>query len=153
MNARQHSASVYNSLKTAFKMLIADLGGLDAAASCTRVKRSNLSDYGAPGKDFAVPSDVIADLETVAGTPRVTSALARIQGYTLVPIEFSGDQSALSVLLATMGKDVGELFATAAAVLAHGRPTDAERETLLREFDEIRRVSTESIAFLKRELV
>jgi hypothetical protein len=74
-------------------------------------------------------------------------------GYTLVPIEFSGDQSALSVLLATMGKDVGELFATAAAVLAHGRPTDAERETLLREFDEIRRVSTESIAFLKRELV
>ncbi len=71
MSARQHSASVYNSLKTAFKMLIADLGGLDAAASCTRVKRSNLSDYGAPGKDFAVPSDVIADLETVAGAPRM----------------------------------------------------------------------------------
>jgi hypothetical protein len=150
MTGRRHSVSVYNAIKTAIKLVIADLGGLDAAATCTRVKRSQLGDYGSPGIESFMPADVIADLETVAGTPHVTAALARAQGFMLLPIEFSGDHSALSVLLATMGKDVGELFATAAAVLAHGTPTDAERETLLREFDEIRKVSMESIAFLKK---
>lgn len=150
MNSRKFAPACYNAVKTAFKNLISDLGGIDAAASCTRIGRSQIANYGMAGNEQFVPVDVLMDLEHVGGFPHVTAALARTQGFVLVPVECSRNQGELSVLLATIGKDVGDLFATGAAVLAHGKPTDVEREVLLREFDEIRRVSSESIAFLKQ---
>ena len=74
-------------LKTAVRLIIQRLGGLEAAATCTRVGKSNLSEYGAPTHpDRHMPADVILDLETIAGEPIITAALARMQGYRLEPV-------------------------------------------------------------------
>lgn len=74
-------------LKTAVRLTIQRLGGLDAAATCTRVGRSNLSDYGSLAHlDRHIPADVILDLELIAGEPHITAALARAQGYRLEPV-------------------------------------------------------------------
>lgn len=74
-------------LKTAVRLTLQRLGGLDAAATCCRVGRSNLSDYGSLAHpDRHIPADVILDLETIAGEALITAALARAQGYRLEPV-------------------------------------------------------------------
>ncbi|WP_325395490.1 hypothetical protein [Acidocella sp.] len=148
MTERQFAPADYNAMKTAMKLVIADLGGIDAAASCTRVGRSQIADYGVSGKDTFAPADVVMDLERVGGTPHVTAALARAQGYMLVPIDMPRERGVLASLMAEIGRDVGELFATAATALAHDKLTDQERQDLLRELDTLRRVSSEAFAFL-----
>jgi hypothetical protein len=57
--SRQYVPADYNALKTAMKLVITDLGGIDAAASCTRVGRSQINEYGTAGKDSFAPADVI----------------------------------------------------------------------------------------------
>ena len=109
MNSRKFAPACYNAVKTAFKNLIADLGGIDAAASCTRIGRSQIANYGMAGNEQFVPVDVLMDLEQVGGFPHVTAALARTQGFVLVPIELSRDHGELAVQLATMGRYVGEI--------------------------------------------
>ncbi len=148
MKQRAFASEQYNSVKTAFKLLVQQLGGIDAAASCTRVGRSQISEYGLTASDKTVPADVIMDLEAIAGVPMVTAALARAQGYGLVMIEPKRARGELAVLLARIGQDAGELFATAASALAHKRPTPAERQALLRELDDLRRTADEAMIFL-----
>ncbi len=140
---RPHAPAAYNALKTTWKCLVQNVGGLDATAACTRVNASLLSQYGnVYGERFA-PVDVILDVETIAGDPLVTAALARAQGYLLVPVAPRG-ADALSVRLAEIGRDVAALFATAAGALARDQPTEAERDALARELDEVARVATET---------
>ncbi len=148
---RKHSAATYNALKTAFKLLVQDLGGLEAAATVTRVQRSQLSDYS--NINHAVPSfapaDIILDLETVAGTPHVTAALARSQGYELVPVEAHTDHE-LSVLMAHLGRDVSGVFATASEALADSVITEAEAHDLLRGLDQVCGAARAAMASLRR---
>lgn len=148
--SRQFSPAEYNSLKTATKLVVADLGGGDAAATCTRVGKSQLSDYGNVSSDKFIPVDVVLDLERVGGVPHITAALARAQGYLLVPGSTPRARSELAVLMAEIGRDVGELFGTAALALSHGKLTDAERQELLRELDNLHRVVGEVMSLLKR---
>ncbi len=81
---RQCDLQMRNGLKTAFKRVVADLGGLACAASCTRVSPSHLSDYGNVESDKMPPMDVVLDLELISGRPHATSALAAMQGRALV---------------------------------------------------------------------
>ncbi len=149
---RQFSPAAYNALKTGTKQVLADLGGADAAVTCTRVQRSQLYDYGNVAVDKFTPIDVVLDLERVGGTPHITAALARAQGYMLMPIEIARDRSELSALMAEIGRDFGELFATAATALSHDKLTEQERLDLVRELDNLRRVTGEAIAFLSRQV-
>lgn len=134
-------------LKTASRLLVSDLGGVDAFSSCTRATRSMASEYGNPASDRFIPVDVLLDAETIAGTPHVTATLARLLGYALIPVEprAAGD---LSVALAEIGRDVAALFATAALALAHGAPTEQERQELQRELSEVGRVVAEASQLL-----
>jgi hypothetical protein len=147
---RQYMPADYNAIKTAVKLVVADLGGIDAAASCTRVGRSQIAEYGVPGKDSFAPADVIMDLERVGGAAHITAALARAQGYMLVPMDMPRERGALASLMAEIGRDVGDLFGTAATALAHDKLSEQERQDLLRELDTLRGVSAEAIAFLMR---
>jgi hypothetical protein len=149
MSERQFAPAAYNAVKTGTKMLVQDLGGVDAAATVTRVGRSQLSAYTMLTDERFIPADVVMDLEFAAGTPRVTAALARAQGYGLVPVEPMREKSALAVLLSRIGKDVGELFATSSTALSHPALTEAERADLIRELDDLRRAAAETIFYLK----
>lgn len=121
-----HSPAVANSVKTAWKLLVQRLGGVDATAACTRAQRSRVSEYGTIGTDRWAPVDVILDAETIAGVPMVTAALARAQGYDLVPVVPHGDGE-LPVHLARIGATAGDMFRAAAEALADGVLTEAER--------------------------
>jgi hypothetical protein len=89
-------------------------------------------------------------MEAVGGTPHITAALARAQGYVLVAIESPRGRGELAVLMAEIGRDFGELFATASLALAHDHLSEQERLDLTRELDNLRRVTGEAISFLSR---
>lgn len=141
-------AVAYNGLKTAWKLLVDDLGGVEATAAVTRVSsKGRISEYGALHTDRFPAIDVVLDAEHVAGEPRVTAALARALGYALTPVEPRGAGD-LSVLLAELGRDVASLFADAATALRHTDLTDEERMRLARDLDEVSCAAAEARARL-----
>ncbi len=147
---RPHSPASYNALKTAMKLLTQDLGGVEAAATTTRVGKSQLSDYSNVHDNQFVPADVLLDLETVGGTPHVTAALARIQGYELVAVVARAEHE-LSVLMAHLGRDVGHAFAAAAEALADGHIDEAEAHHLTARLEAVRCASASAMAWLRKQ--
>jgi hypothetical protein len=147
----QNASEARNALKTATKQLVTLCGGLEAAASCTRVGTSQLSDYGNINSEKVVPADVALDLEVIAGGAPVTATLARLQGYALVRVIPLREQSELATMLARIGKDTGELFSTAAVALSHKTPTVKERNKLISELDELRQATSDAMFFLQKE--
>lgn len=145
---RQFAPVEYAAVKTTTQMLVQSLGGVDAAAGVTRVGRSQLSDYGLLTSDKFCPVDVLMDMEHVAATPVITSMLARIAGFSLVRILPARAKNELAALLARIGKDTGDLFATAAHALGHKTPTPVERRNLLRELEDLKRAAEEAIQWL-----
>lgn len=145
--ARQHAAQGYAGLKTGTRLLLRDLGGIDAAAACSRVGRSLWSDYARPHSDRFIPVDVVIDAEAIAGTPHVTAAMARAQGYELVPL-LARPRGELGDALARISTGVGALFATVAAAFSDGALTAAERDALARDLDAVVRLAGEARCLL-----
>lgn len=81
---RRHGHGVYLALKAFTRALIEKAGGLEAAATRTRVGKSQLHEYGNPDKRDFIPIDVVADLEADVGEPIVSRALAHTAGFALV---------------------------------------------------------------------
>lgn len=124
-------------LKVAGKTLLAACGGGEAAAAACRLGPSHLSEALAMHQpDRWLPVDVVLMLERAAEAMPVTAALARLQGCVLVPVAPRGPGE-LAGLLATLGREVGDVFAAAARALADGQLSDAEREELSRELGEM----------------
>ena len=69
-----------NALKTAFKLVVSDVGGLEAAAACTRLGKSQLAEYGNINSEKMITVDVVLDLEAIGGAPHVTAAMAAAHG-------------------------------------------------------------------------
>lgn len=145
--ARQHAAQGYAGLKTGTRLLTRDLGGIDAAAACSRVGRTLWSDYASPHSDRFIPVDVVIDAEAIAGTPYVTAAMARAQGYHLVPL-LARPRGELGDALGRISTGVGALFATVAAAFSDGALSPAERDTLARELDAVARLAGEARCLL-----
>ncbi|MDD2794382.1 phage regulatory CII family protein [Acidocella sp.] len=139
-----------NGLKTAFKRVVADLGGLACAASCTRVSPSHLSDYGNVESDKMPPLDVVLDLELISGRPHATSALAAMQGRALVVVEPLRAKSDLAVLMARIGQDAGVLFGDISTALSHRRISDRERRKLQDDLRELIDASREALEYVGR---
>ena len=148
---RHHSSQAYLGLKTATRLIIHDLGGIDAAAAASRVGRSQFSDYTQPGSDRFIPVDVLLDVEALADAPHVTAALARTLGYELTPV-MPRDRGQLGEALARLSLEVGELFATASRAFSDGRLTDEEREQMAKDIDDVVRVGNEARALLRRDI-
>ena len=146
--ARQHAAQGYAGLKTGTRLLLRDLGGIDAAASCSRVGRSLWSDYASPHSDRFIPVDVVIDAEAIAGTPHVTAAMARALGYELVPL-LARPRGELGDALARISTGVGALFATVAAAFSDGALSAAERDALARDLDAVVRLAGEARCLLR----
>ena len=118
-------------LKTAVQVIVRQLGGLDAAATCCRVGRSNLGDYGSHAHpDRYIPADVILDLEAIAGEPIITTALARAQGYRLEPVAARQTGDVVSPAQRLM-RAAAELSAQLLDALEDHTISPAERDGLL----------------------
>ena len=116
---RKCTPEMANALATAVKLLISDVGGLEAAASCTRVKRSHLAAYGDINSDLMMPADVVVDLEAIGGTPRVSMAMAGMLGYRLEPLGGRPKHDLVSCLQ-DIAQDNGRLMADVVVLIKEG---------------------------------
>lgn len=91
--------------------LIEAVGGLERAASFSRVAKSALSDYERPNVARFMPSDVIEALEKRAGRPVFTEYLARAAGFLLIQMP-EADAAPWGRDLRELGKDAGEVIST-----------------------------------------
>lgn len=124
-------------LKTLFRCLVEEAGGLDAAATCVRVGRSRLAEYYALGGDAFAPVDVVARLEAIVGRPLVTAELARRAGCALEAMAAAA-AGRIDVMLARVGAELGQVNAAYASALADGRVCPEDRARLAREANEAR---------------
>jgi hypothetical protein len=146
---QQHAPHVYAAVKTAWKLLVGRLGGLDAVTSCTRAARSLASDYGNIHSDRFVPVDVLLDAETVAGEPLVTAAIARAQGYELIPVS-AVSASDLAIEIARLGADVADLFSQISAHLSGAPLSEQQRAKALADLVDTKLVVLRAEAILGR---
>ncbi len=128
-------------LQVYFKDLVSANGGTHRIEhhDITRVKKSNLSDYGNINRpDINAPNDVILDLELAAGDPIVTREIARMQGYALMQMRFNQDiDPAVAGHLAKVGKEVADVFAEVGHAMAdNGQIDPDEAPRIGKELDE-----------------
>lgn len=117
-------------IKTATKKAIQHLGGIDAAATISRVGRSQLSDYGNRNSPQVVPVDVALDLDTSAQEPLILAAMAHAEGFRLVPVKISGTGH-IPKELAKFSKFSSEVLQEGIESLEDGRVDVAEARAVL----------------------
>lgn len=133
--------------KALARTLIDAVGGLDAAAAATRVGKSQLGNYQSPHHEQFMPVDVVARLELLGGEPLITAELARRAGCRLVPVQaISGGQ--LGALLAHLGSEVGDMFATYATAWRDGRISRDEMAAIQRDLQSLIRAASNADAHL-----
>ncbi|MBP0493047.1 phage regulatory CII family protein [Pararoseomonas indoligenes] len=139
--------------KTLVRALVERVGGLDAAAACTRVRRAQLSNYQSLNVDDAfVPVDVIWRLERIAGEPLITQELANRAGYTIVAVEPIAEGE-LAALLAKVGAESGHVFSAFAEAMADdGQVNAQERGEIARELQDLIRAASRALGHLQAPL-
>ena len=134
-------------LKTLTRVLIERVGGLDAAASCTRVGRSVLSGYQSPHVAQFIPEDVSTRLECVAVAPILTEERARRVGYQLVRAD-GAVRGNVPQLLAKLGGECAELHAAFAEAISDGHLCATDRAAITREASHVLRKVSDLLAAL-----
>lgn len=138
-------------LKTLFRALVTEAGGLDAAEACVRVGRSRLAEYyHLHGNAFA-PVDVVARLEAIVGRPLVTAELARRAGCALEALPAGAAAGRIDVLLARVGAEIGQVNAAYAEALADGGLCADDNARLAREVAEARNALDALLGAVLRE--
>lgn len=119
---RFHPRSAYNALKAATRRLTEMAGGLEPASCVTRVRKSQLGDYGNPHTtESFMPVDVLLDIEASLGEPVLTRELARLQGHVLIAIpQANASDDVFYRHLGEMGKECGEAIAKVSEALLNG---------------------------------
>ncbi len=150
MSPRRDIPQQHRSLKALFRVLIARCGGLDAAATCVRVGRSQLHNYCDMNSDQFAPIDVVAELEAVAGEPLVTADLARRAGCILLPVVGEGD-GLLAQDMAAIAIEIGDTFEAYGRAMGNdGRVDAGEAEQLERELADVMRVTSRALNNLRK---
>jgi hypothetical protein len=139
------------SLKTAVKRVIAELGGLEAAATCTRAQKTRLAEYGAAqAPDAHMPADVILDLELTAARPLITEALCRVHGCLMIPVELPGEGDVARALQA-VATDAGATLSDALRALSGGMSAP-DMLTVQADLTELVRASQAALAQVNRRM-
>lgn len=146
---RTLDAVAYARINTATIALIRAVGGLEAAATVCRSPVTRLSDFQNPHKPDAMPADVVADLEHVAGSPIVTTVLATLANHALIPLEAFGEGSDAAAI-AEVGRDASLVFAEYARAMADQKLDATERAALADRLAALHRASGAALALLRR---
>lgn len=139
-------AAILASVKTATKQALDLVGGIDAAASCSRVGRSQLSEYSNRNSVQVVPIDIAIGLDQYAQQPLILAAMARVEGYTLLAIELGEGDVAVS--MERIARGAGELLATTVRVLSDGVVSAAEAAELTHGLSDLNRVIHQALGVL-----
>ena len=107
--ARQYAAETYNRLGNRQRALITACGGIESAASITRVEQAHMGRYNNRNASEQMPADVIADLEKDAQEPIVSRALVQLLGFEIVKLPQGRWEGDINQQLAAMFKEVGEV--------------------------------------------
>jgi hypothetical protein len=135
-------------LKTATHALLGRLGGLAAAATVCRVSVPVLSEYQSLNhRERIMPLDVALQLETVAGEPIVSGAVARMQGWTLVRPE-AGVVPEIGRSVAALSRHAGETGARFLEANADGVLDAGETAELRRQIEAVRDSAEAALARL-----
>jgi hypothetical protein len=133
-----HHPRDLRALKTGLGLLIRDVGGLEAAASVTGYSHGRLSEAASVHNEARWPRvDHVAELEAVAGQPRVTFHLARLPGCTLLPMPVAHGDCGMAI--GAVLRTAGEFGGRAAEAMADGRLDDAERAALVERLAALKR--------------
>lgn len=135
-------------LIAATRAQIAESGGLEAAASLSRVGAPRLSRYQRPEYPDMMPVDVLAELALTSGRAPLLYALASVLGHVAVPLPTDRTRP-LARDMATMAERMARLFADYQDALANdGRVDRAEAQRLHDDFTTLVRVAVEAQASL-----
>lgn len=134
-------------LKVATRDLVREYGGTDAAGELLGRRQQAISDLCLAHTDRFISIDDVAKLEdrTVgrAGHPIVTRALAKRQGYLLVPLPSAPDDPAnFSASVMRMAEELGDVSREITAAYADdGKVDETEAARILAE---VRHLETET---------
>lgn len=135
------------SITTAFRVLIRDVGGLVAAEHLLGYPASRLSEAASLNHPDRMPRvDHVAALEVETRRPLVTSHLAMMSGYTLLPV--GAGRGPEGAALAAVLADAGTLGARAMEAMSDGKLDDAERAQLATQLGLLARGVAHAIAVL-----
>lgn len=113
------SARFVAAIKNATLKAVNAINDFDAAASFTRVSKTQLHGYTNKAQPIVVPLDVAIDLDQAAGHAPILTAYAHAMGYVVVPLhvgpgDFGEDMSAFAMAS-------GDILGTAVRILEDGR--------------------------------
>ncbi|MFT8463158.1 phage regulatory CII family protein [Acetobacter persici] len=135
-------------LKTATKQAVEHVGGIDAAATISRVGRTQFSDYSNRQRDGMVPVDVALDLDHCAEKPLILAAMAHALGYVLIPQhvgvgDFGHDMGEFAVTS-------GEVLSTAVRILSDGRIDPHEADEIAPKLAHAKHIVERALACIHR---
>ena len=148
MSGSTPAAEQLAALKTAWRMLVRRMGGVDPAGAVVGAQRSHVSEWGAGTSERYVSVDRVLRAEMDSGEPLLTAALAAAQGYRLERMDAASDAS-VGPLAARVAQEVGEAFGALATAQADGVITPSERDVLLREFAHVSAAANRVVAALR----
>ena len=133
MRRRAHPLEVYSDLKIATRRLVEEIGGVESAASLTRVGKTMLAAYYDPRSRLYVPVDVVADLEASSKSMSVTTALARLRHAVIHVTLLSNVSPDLPSKLGQVAEDIGDVFKEAGRAVGESGPIDPDIARSFRE--------------------
>ncbi len=121
----------YLLLKTASRTLIATCGGVEGAATLTRVGKSALSDYAHPDKlDCFMPIDVACDLTVNSGARVMFDAMQVIAGAK------NRCRASLATSTAAVMSETGDVLKSTAKAMKDKRLRERERRDITLQVQE-----------------
>lgn len=142
-------------LKRATVEMVKGVGGQDAAALFTRVRKSMLSDYGNENRpDLFAPIDVIVDLEPLAqersGWPHVTQALCKLMGGTFVPEpDARATEESLLAVMSRLSTEFAEVTSALCTGLADKHWCEQDGAELESQLNDVIRVAIQMRALAR----
>ncbi|GBQ14786.1 hypothetical protein [Swaminathania salitolerans] len=130
-------------LKTATQAAVRLVGGVEAAASCTRVGKTQISEYQNRNSAHIAPIDVAVALDISAQQPVILAAMASITGFALLPIAFG--EGCAATAMGDVAASASETLSAALRALADGRIDRSEAQDLSQRLSHLIRISTDAL--------
>lgn len=129
----------YIALRAACRRLVVACGGHESAAAALGVSRQHVSRCVSLNPDtfeYMLTLQQAVALEAFAEQPIVTTHLARAAGHLLIAMPSGSGGGPVWEALGKTGKELGDVFERAPAVLRDGKVTAPENAGMAAEIDE-----------------
>lgn len=141
----------YLLVKAATRTLIKNCGGLESAATMTRVGTSSLSDYCSVEKeDVFIPLDVALDLQIESGTFPLTEALAALSGGSFTPADAQAANPNLTIAAAGMMGETADAIKSISESMKDGKITPREKKDITKQIQDVIHACTDTLSLVNQ---